>query len=108
MQRMICAWLVAHDAGVGLGRPLGTRVDKHLAGLARPADGLPLALVDVHRLARLVRPRRRFAHRSILRCWRPGTLRPPGAASSRPTAGAAPLKAFSALARQARRLGAPR
>ena len=40
------ARLEPEDAGVGLGRPLGPRMEQHLAGLARPADRLPLDVVE--------------------------------------------------------------
>src|SRR5580700_2068389 len=39
------------DAGIGRGRLLGAGMEQHLAGLARPADGLPVDLVEMAHLA---------------------------------------------------------
>ena len=41
-------------AGVGLGGPLGPRMEQHLAPLPRPAQRLPLAIVGVNRFHRLM------------------------------------------------------
>jgi hypothetical protein len=46
---MVRAGLVAHEAGIGLGRALGLRMEEHLAPLAGPAQGLPRPIVDVDR-----------------------------------------------------------
>src|SRR5262249_28679391 len=55
------AGLVAHETGVGLGRPLGPRVEDHLAVLAGKPEGLPRHLVDVPVLRAVIA--RRLAHR---------------------------------------------
>ena len=52
MQRVMAAGLVANDARIRLSRPLWARAKKHLAGLPRPANGFPFALVAMH----IVRP----------------------------------------------------
>ena len=71
--RVVGAGLVANEARVGLGRPLGPRVEQHLAPLAVPAQRLPRPLVGVHGLHRLVlaprarRRRDRIAHGSSSR-----------------------------------------
>src|SRR5438445_727450 len=41
--RVVRARLVAHHAGVRLGRALGSRMEQHLPHLAGPANGLPFA-----------------------------------------------------------------
>jgi hypothetical protein len=43
------ARLEAQDAGVGLGRPIGPRMEQHLPGLAGPADRFPFELIAVAR-----------------------------------------------------------
>src|SRR4029434_5901729 len=51
---MVRAGLVAHEPRIGLGRPVGTGMEQHLAPLPRPAQGLPLPLVDANGLRRLM------------------------------------------------------
>jgi hypothetical protein len=49
------------DAGIGRGRLLGAGMEQHLAGLARPADGLPVDLVEMAHLAgQMIRARARW------------------------------------------------
>src|SRR4029453_6270895 len=46
------------DPGVRLGPPLRPRMEQHLAGLAGPADGLPLDIVDMANVVReMIAPR---------------------------------------------------
>src|SRR4029450_9601375 len=47
VQRMVRAGLIAHEAGIGLGRALGTGMEEHLAPLPWPAQRLPRPVVDV-------------------------------------------------------------
>src|ERR671910_2838728 len=54
VQRMMRAGLEPQDSGVRLGGTLLARMEQHLSGLARPADGLPFQLVAMAHLHRLV------------------------------------------------------
>jgi hypothetical protein len=55
---MMRARLELEDAGIGRGRLLRRRVEQHLAGLARPADRLPVDLVEMaHLVGQMIAPR---------------------------------------------------
>jgi hypothetical protein len=57
---MMRARLEPQDAGIGRGRLLGAGMEQHLAGLARPADGLPVDVVEMAHLAgQMIAPRGR-------------------------------------------------
>src|ERR1700730_16880869 len=56
---MMCPSAEPQDAGIGRGRLPGAGMEQHLAGLARPADGLPVDLVEMAHLAgQMIAPRR--------------------------------------------------
>src|SRR5262249_51830716 len=79
VQRMVRAGLVAHEAGIGLGRTLGPWMEEHLAPLAGPAQRLPRPVVDVNGFHWLMTGRHCVAH-GFLReeCTRVSLLGLPG------------------------------
>src|SRR5436853_93899 len=44
---MVSAWLQSEDSSIGLRRTLGTRMEQHLSGLARPPYCFPLKVINV-------------------------------------------------------------
>ena len=55
---MMRAGLEPRDAGIGRGRLPGAGMEQHLAGLARPADHLPVDLVErAHLAGQMIAPR---------------------------------------------------
>src|SRR5262245_22275236 len=63
---MVRAGLIAHQAGIGLGRTLGPWMEEHLAPLPGPAQRLPRLVVDVDGFHWLMRGRQGVTHEVCL------------------------------------------